>query len=158
MQPSDIPAVSGISDAVHGVFTEDAAIYAERLALYPAGCFMLDRDGSPMGYLVTHPWTTANPPPLNEPIGAIPADADCYYLHDLALLPEARGGRAGSAATQYAIDAARGAGQGAIILMAVGGADTFWRRQGFTDISGRLDPAKRASYGSDAVFMRREIQ
>ncbi|MGC4250175.1 MAG: GNAT family N-acetyltransferase [Sphingobium sp.] len=158
MKDSDIAAVSTISDAVHGPFTEDADIYAERLALYAAGCFVLERQGRVSGYLVTHPWTAAAPPALNERIGAIPADADCYYLHDLALLPDARGGGAGSAAMRCVVQAARAAGQAAIVHMAVGGAEAFWGKQGFDDISRELDPEKRASYGPDAVFMRRMIR
>jgi len=157
MEAADIAAVSAISDAVHGPFTEDAEIYAERLALYPAGCFVLERQERISGYLITHPWHAATPPPLNRPVGAMPADADCYYLHDLALLPEARGCGAGRAAADCALRAARAAGQDTILLIAVGGAEAFWKRQGFAAIAGRRDDAGKSSYGEESVLMRRPV-
>ncbi len=46
MTPGDLPAVLAIADVVHPDYPEDAAIFAERLALYPAGCRVLERDGA----------------------------------------------------------------------------------------------------------------
>src|SRR5690606_34573066 len=98
MHAADVAAVVAISDAVHGRFTEPAAVYRERLALYPRGCFVLERGGAIVGYLVSHPWTRGTSPELGRPIGAIPRHADIYYLHDIALLPPARGTGAGRSA------------------------------------------------------------
>ena len=157
MKAGDIAAVTAISDQVHGAFTEGADVYADRLTLYPAGCFVLEQDGHVRGYLITHPWMAADPPALNRLLGAMPAKADCYYLHDLAILPNMQGGGAGSAAMRHVVDAAREAGQNRILLMAVNGADSFWQRQGFADMSDRIALAKRASYGPDSFFMGLEI-
>ncbi|WP_257211611.1 hypothetical protein [Sphingobium sp. IP1] len=55
MGQGDVDAAAAISDWVHGAYTEKPAIYAERLRLYPAGCFLLEWDGEALGYLVTHP-------------------------------------------------------------------------------------------------------
>src|SRR3546814_10434423 len=44
-----------------------------------------------MGYVISHPAVFGQPPKLNRLLGAIPAQADCYYIHDLALAPAARG-------------------------------------------------------------------
>jgi GNAT superfamily N-acetyltransferase len=131
MAADDIPAVTAISAAVHDRYAESAEVYAERLALYPAGCFVVERDGTVQGFLITHPWHRDAPPALNALLGAIPPDADALYLHDVALLPAMRGLGAGGAATDRAVDVARRAGLREIMLVAVNGADRFWAAQGF---------------------------
>ncbi len=158
MRAEDIAAVAAISDQVHDRFSERPAIYAGRLALYPAGCFVLEGEGALSGYLISHPWKTDSPPELDMPVGAIPADADGFYIHDLALMPQARGSGAAAVATQLAVDAAQDAGFDNLFLMAIRGADRFWRKQGFVDIEGERAGAKRASYGVDSRFMRRSLR
>jgi GNAT superfamily N-acetyltransferase len=149
MSANDLPAVSAISDAVHGRFTEPVAVYAERLTLYPEGCRVLEQDGAAAGYLITHPWYREAPPKLGALLGAIPADADSYYLHDLALLPVARGTGAGKAALDFVKARARALGFPDIALMAVGGADLYWAARGFAYVPRDVDP----SYGADAYLM-----
>jgi GNAT superfamily N-acetyltransferase len=149
MSAGDLAAVSAISDAVHGRFTEPVAVYAERLALYPAGCRVLEQDAAVVGYLISHPWYREAPPKLGALLGTIPPDADSYYLHDLALLPIARGTGAGKAALDFVKARARALGFSDIALMAVGGADLYWARQGFAYVPGDVDP----TYASDAHLM-----
>ena len=149
MREGDLAAVSAISDAVHGRFTEPVAVYAERLALYPEGCRVLEQDGAVIGYLISHPWHRDAPPKLGAMLGAIPADADSYYLHDIALLPAARGSGAGRAALDFIRAEARALGFSDIALMAVGGADRYWTKQGFAYVPCDIGP----SYGEDAYLM-----
>lgn len=149
MSAGDLAAVSAISDAVHGRFTEPLAVYAERLALYPAGCLVLKQRGEVAGYLITHPWYRDAPPKLGAMLGAIPAHADSYYLHDIALLPAARGTGAARAALDFVMARARALGFSDIALMAVGGADRFWAARGFAYVPRDVDP----SYGADAYLM-----
>lgn len=155
MTAADLPAVSAISDAVHGRYSEAVAVYAERLALYPAGCFMLEAEDAPAGYLITHPWHRETPPKLGAMLDRLPPDADTFYLHDIALLPAARSTGAGHAAVGLAVHTARGAGFGEITLMAVGGADRFWATQGFAIVGAA--PEILASYGPEARLMRRRL-
>ena len=149
MQRGDLAAVSAISDAVHGRYTEPVAVYAERLALYPAGCRVLECEGEVAGYLIAHPWHRNSPPKLGALLGAIPADADSYYLHDIALLPAARGTGAGKTALDFVKACARALGLSDIALMAVGGADRYWAAQGFAYVPRDVD----SSYGDGAYLM-----
>lgn len=155
MTGADIPSVANISDTVHGRYTERAEVYAERRRLYPAGCFVLEGDGGLAGYLICHPWRGAAPPALNALIGAVPANADCFYLHDLALLPTARGQGAGALATQMAVAAARTAGQREIRLVAVNGAESFWATQGFVAMTGEEAVRAAETYGAESQFLHR---
>ncbi len=152
MRPHDLDAVAAISDAVHdGAYSERRAIYAERLALYPAGCHVCAIEGEPAGYLIAHPWHRDAPPALDAPLGTLPVDAGTYYLHDIALLAPARGGGRGAAALGLAIRDARTAGFAEISLVAVGGADGYWDRQGFRPV------APYPAYGPEAVLMRLDV-
>lgn len=149
MSADDLASVSAISDAVHGRFTEPVAVYAERLALYPTGCLVLEQRGEVAGYLITHPWHRDAPPKL----GAIPAHADSFYLHDIALLSSARGAGAARAALDFVKARAGALGLSDIALMAVGGADRFWAAYGFDYVPREADP----SYGAGAHLMRMPI-
>lgn len=156
MSAADLPAVLAVAEEVHPDFPEDPAVFAERRALYPAGCHVLATGSGIDGYLISHPWHDAAPPALNSLIGALPVPAPCYYLHDLAILPERRGGGAGSAAVALVLDHAAACGFDAIRLIAVNGSLPFWTRHGFQPI--RTAPAEKiASYGTDARLMARSI-
>lgn len=155
MREEDIPAVVAISDVAHGRFTERPEVFAERRALYPAGCFMLDCDGAAGGYLISHPWHRRSPVPLDRTIGAIPGDAGSYYLHDLALLPDTRGFGAGRRGVELVLAHAGSAGFGEVSLVAVNGADTFWSAQGFSRIDDDTIARKLESYGEGTFFMER---
>ena len=157
MLASDIPAVVVISDEVHGDLTESAEVFAERLALYPEGCFLFDLDGEAVGYLISHPWRRRSPVPLDVLVGAIPADADSYYLHDLALLPSARGSGAGGVVIGQALAHAARAGFREASLVAVHGADSFWARQGFRYVDDEALARKLQSYGEGTFFMERPL-
>ena len=69
----------------------------------------------------THPWHRDTPPKLGKPLGAIPKDADTYYLHDIALLPAGRGGGSGKAAVDFTVRQAVQGGFADITLIAVNG-------------------------------------
>lgn len=154
MTASDLDRASAISDAVHGRFTEPRQVYAERLALYPAGCFVLEGGGGIAGYLIAHPWRHQAPPTLGALIGSLPATPDSFYLHDLALLPAARGSGAGAAGTHLALDLAAKEELPSVFLLAVNGAETFWASRGFAKVT---DAAVAAQYGDDVVYMRRVV-
>lgn len=153
MATGDLDAVVAISDAVHGAFTEPKAVFAERLALYPAGCRVFERDSAIAGFLVTHPWQSGAVPKLGALLGALPAICDVYYLHDIALLPSARGTGAGAEATAFVVRQAARAGCAAIALVAVAGADSYWRAQGFD----YARPGAPGPYGAGTYVMTRRL-
>ena len=153
MRGDDLPAVDAISDVVHGDFTEPLETFADRLVHYPAGCAMFERDGEPLGYLISHPWPRdAAPPKLGALLGKIAA-ADSYYLHDIALLPAARGTGAGATATAFAVRQAKIEGCRDIRLVAIQGADSYWHAQGFAYVGAAID----GPYGPGSYLMQRAI-
>ncbi|PRD43975.1 GNAT family N-acetyltransferase [Phyllobacterium phragmitis] len=157
MRGEDIPRVSAIAAAIHTDFFEDDAVYIERLSLYPAGCFVLEGAGGVTGYGVSHPWMRGHVPKLNTLLGTIPPDAGTCYLHDIALMPEARsGGLAGRIVTMMAEQAMRD-GFGSMSLVAVNGSSGFWRKQGFSIVDVPELAPKLLSYSDDARYMVRTL-
>jgi ribosomal protein S18 acetylase RimI-like enzyme len=157
MTRRDLSAATGIASRVHVDFPEDAAVFEERLRLYPLGCWVLGQDDDIAGYLVSHPWYLGEPPALNAQLGELPAQASTYYIHDLTLLAVARGGGAASAIVRQILAYAIARGFATASLVAVSGSAPFWQSHGF-----RVDDAgmqhKLASYGDDAHFMVRESE
>ncbi|KRE17856.1 hypothetical protein ASE63_01275 [Bosea sp. Root381] len=159
MTAVDLHAVLAVAGLVHPAYPEDEAVFAERLALAPEGCHVLvDEEGLLLGYLVSHPWPAGAVPALNALLGGIPAGTGNWYIHDLALLPEARGsGAAGRIIAQVA-GLARQAGCTGLALVAVNDSAEFWLRHRFRLVDDPALAAKLASYDDAARYMRRDLQ
>lgn len=91
MTATDLPAVKALADLVHVAYPEDETVFADRLTHHPAGCFVLQGADAPVGYVISHPWQFARPPRLNTRLDRPALPPSTYYIHDLALLPAARG-------------------------------------------------------------------
>lgn len=158
MTAGDLDAVAQIAAVGFPDHFEGKDCFANRLALNPAGCFVLSGEaGAPKGYLVAYPWRADDAPALNTLIEAIPDDATVMYLHDLALHPEARGGGWSRPIVERLAGEASAAGWPALALVAVNDAAPFWEGLGFTAVEAPEMAAKLASYGPDARYMLRRL-
>ncbi|WP_338086783.1 GNAT family N-acetyltransferase [Magnetospirillum aberrantis] len=148
MAVADLETVVRVADVVHVNYPEDPAVFADRLALFAPGCLMAeDDDGQALGYCLAHPGIVGDPPPLDTVLGAPPKAADCLYIHDVALLPQARGRHLGVALARLMEDVARAHGFDRIALTAVNNSDGFWGALGYVP-----QPCEKiASYG-DATY------
>jgi len=155
LRPADLPAVSSIAAAVHPSFPEDDAVFANRQAIAPQFCFLFERDGVPCCYCLAHPFQLGAIPALNTVISLPDTRPDTLYVHDLALLPAARGTGAGAAIVSRLADAARPIG--AMSLVAVNASTPFWTRMGFFSYEDDALAAKLASYESSARYMVRTL-
>ncbi len=156
MRVADLSAVARVAAVVHPLYPEADAVFAERLRLYPAGSRVLvDDAGDIEGYVASHPWMQKSIPTLDSLLGAVPRDADTYYIHDIALMPAARGhGAAQSCVAALAAHAAA-AGFATISIVAIAGTQAFWEKQGFRVVDVPALTAKLASYDSSARYMQR---
>jgi ribosomal protein S18 acetylase RimI-like enzyme len=158
MTATDLPAVLAVAAVVHPDYPEDEAVFAERLRLFPDGCLVLAGDDGLRGYVVSHPWHRAAPPTLNSLLGGLLAQAGSFYIHDLALLPAARGGGAGGMIVARLVEIAARAGLPCLSLVAIDGSSGFWRRQGFHELHDPALAAKLASYDDAARYMERDLE
>ncbi|WP_247892871.1 GNAT family N-acetyltransferase [Azospirillum baldaniorum] len=164
MESADLDRVMAIAEVVHPDYPEDRAVFAERLALYPDGCAMAEAFGAEaagpcIGYIVMHPGRLGVPPPLDSPLGALPEVPDCLYLHDVALLPAARGQGLGVAALERMNALAARQGFRWLALTSTPGARAFWDAQGFLPHDGGAGlAAKLASYGGGMTYMTKPVK
>jgi GNAT superfamily N-acetyltransferase len=150
---ADAGAIAARAADMLGPYDERAEVYAERIALAPDGCFVLAQGDRILGHFLSHPWHRGTVPALNEMLGALPDDPDCWYVHDVAIAPEARGGGFAGTALEIVASAARTHGLGWFTLIAVGGADRFWQRLGF---EATQDP-RSGGLVEDKVYMERAV-
>jgi hypothetical protein len=158
MQVEDLPVISRIAEVVHPDFPEDDAIFAERLQLCPEGCFVLVLGGKICGYLFSHPWKVLDVPALNTPLGQLPENPGTFYLHDIALLPEARSGGQTGPIIRHLVAQAEMKGFPEFSLVAVNGSQPFWNRNDFVDVDDDRLRQKLLSYDSDARYMVRMLR
>ncbi len=157
MAPPDLPPVARVADLVHPAYPEDASIFTERLNLYPAGCLVLEINQTIQGYAIGHPSLIQHPPPLNTLLGRLPRHPDTFHIHDLALLPTARGAGHAITAIDIFIEQAKALALPRMSLIAVGKSLNFWRRNGFEIADQTPVRACLATYGDGALFMTRPL-
>ena len=153
MTTFDQPALESIAAKVHPGFFERPEVLAEKQSLYRPGASLLEIGERPTGYVLSHPWRTGNLPKLDTLLGALPADPDTYYIHDLALLPVAR--RIGAAAQILAAleKHASALELPTISLVAVNNSQPYWEKQGFAVAEDPALEAELLGYEAAARYM-----
>ncbi|WP_413460380.1 GNAT family N-acetyltransferase [Herbaspirillum huttiense] len=164
MRAEDLPHVMAIAEQVHVGYFEAEEVFAERLALFASGCLIaVRREGAGaaevIGYAFMHPARQGFPPALNTFLGRLDPAADCLHLHDVALLPAARGSGLGRHLVEALSELCQTHGLPKAALVAVHGSSGYWRAAGFLDdaqvsVQGR---EHLASYGEDALYMTKNL-
>jgi ribosomal protein S18 acetylase RimI-like enzyme len=157
MTATDLPAVQAIADALHPNHPEDEAIFINRLKLHAAGCCVLVDGETAYGYAVSHPWHFKEPPALNALLDHIPSPMSTYYIHDLAILPQARKSAAAEHIVSRLARHATDLKLPNMSLVAVNNSVHFWERQGFLILATSELDRKLRSYGDHAQFMVRDL-
>ena len=147
---SDATAIAALARAELGNYGEAAELYAERIALAPAGCWVLVDGDAMLGHCISHPWRRRSPPAMHILLGSLPPNPDCWYLHDVVVAPEGRGTKAVERLLPILSAIAASHAIATLALIAVGGADAYWSRQGFVATDGGAE-----GFGKDALYMER---
>ncbi|MFJ3058480.1 GNAT family N-acetyltransferase [Herbaspirillum sp. NPDC087042] len=159
MREEDLDEVMAVAAIVHAGFFEHREVFAERLSLYPQGCWIAqeERAAAVLGYAFLHPARLGQPPALDSLLHEIDAQADCLYLHDVALLPAARGAGLGRVLLQRLLALMQVEGLARAALVAVHGSAPYWRSCGFEalpEVPAALREKLR-SYDEQALYMIR---
>jgi GNAT superfamily N-acetyltransferase len=160
MTESDLQAVHTLSVRVHPRYPERAEVLAEKLRLFPDGCFVLARRSSAdvFGYCFSHPWGAEAPPALDTPLRALPPQPMIYFIHDLTLDESMRGLGLGRALVPALLTIGRSLGLSSALLVAVEGRAPFWAAAGFAPVADpEVQAAARAKYGAGALAMTQQI-
>jgi GNAT superfamily N-acetyltransferase len=159
MREEDLPGVVAIADVVHPAFPERVEVIAEKRALWPTGCFVLaDPAGTLAGYAISYPWHARRPAPLDTMLGSLPSPGGARWIHDVALLPGARGSGLAAEPVRRVLADADAAGVAESALVAVYGSEVFWARFGFRvppDLAAAVANEVAEHYGPQARFMVR---
>ena len=139
-EPLDLSTVVKLDQLIFGVYggDEDPTIIAARLAVYPAGCVILEReDGTVAGYLTTEKWHEIRDPVLNEdPSETHKPDGTVLNITTLAIAPAFQNQRLGERLLKHAESLARSEGCTDVILETAR-AVRFYERHGYTLVSER---------------------
>ena len=154
---TDLAAICAIAARIHPDLPESSDVLAEKMRLYPDGCRVLAAGNAIAGYGLAHPWMQQQIPPLDGFLGQLPDAADCIYVHDVAVLPEARGGVARSYIVEIG-QLAQSSGLATLALVSVYDTSALWERLGFQPVTPDAAlRAKLASYGAHATYMLRKL-
>lgn len=161
MTEADIDAaVSVQKEAFTPDLCEDPHVFRNRIERFGHYYRMAYLDGRAVGYVICFPWKLGDSPVNNQVFPEELPEADCFFLHDIALLPEARGTGLAQALINEVYNVADGLGFDAVSLVAVKQSGSFWDKMGFVPYAA-ITPEKhqrvREIYGAGARLMARPI-
>ena len=154
---ADLNAIQQIASVVHPELPESNNVFAEKLRLFPEGCFVLVEDGIVVGYAFVHPWRLNDVPKLNEFLRRIPSQPDCLLIHDVAVLEPARGRGASKGLLDLVANLARNRKILNLALVSVYDSCMHWERLGFEVANNELVSTKLNSYNETASYMVRAL-
>jgi GNAT superfamily N-acetyltransferase len=128
----DIGAIHALETDVYlPSLHESADAFARLIALFPDGAIgAFDADGM-CGYVFGVPLRRGMMLELRSPLAAIPADADMFYVHDIAVAARGRGRGLGRQLAARLLDVARAHGFTYAELVSVQDSAPFWAAFGF---------------------------
>jgi predicted N-acetyltransferase YhbS len=159
MQVRDIPAVMSIQEESYSAeVLESEAVIRDRLAACPQLAWVAEDDEGVCAYLFAYRSRVGKVTPLDGMFQPH-AEADCLYLHDLAVSRRANGRGIGPALVRKNLEQARTHQLRYSALVSVQESEAFWSRLGYaahTELEPR-QASNLASYQIPAVYMVRAL-
>jgi len=158
MTAVDIPAVLRIQAVCYAELTRESneSLHAKLIASQST-CLTASLEDSVVGYLISLPWELSNPPILHAETCRLPLSPNCLYLHDLAVMPNARRCGVGRALVDAFLAQLRELDLGRASLIAVQNSAQYWERYDFRAVPlPESMKAKLSTYGKSAVYMELE--
>ena len=131
MTLNDLENVYLISQNTWADYSETFDIYKNKFITAPNGCYVYkeDNNNTIKGYIISHPWNIHYPPPqLNTPLTKL--EENCWFIHDIVILPECRGAGIGDEIIRKILN------DNSIVSLVAADNETvktkeFWTRYGF---------------------------
>jgi GNAT superfamily N-acetyltransferase len=151
---TDWPAIMAIQAQCYvELAPESLGVMQSKWRTSPTSCVVFERQGRVLAYALVHPWQRGDAPSLNTEISG-QIDANCWYLHDMAIAPNAQGMGIGKQLFTYVVNQAKALTVKGIGLVAVQGAQTYWQQQGFkADITSAKLTQSLDSYPDGACYL-----
>ncbi len=159
MQVRDIPAVMSIQEECYSAeVLESEAVICNRLAASPQLAWVAEDDEGVCAYLFAYRSRVGKVTPLDGEFQPH-AEADCLYLHDLAVSRRVSGRGIGPALVRKNLEQAHSQQLRYSALVSVQESEAFWSRLGYaahTELEPR-QASNLASYQIPAVYMVRAL-
>jgi predicted N-acetyltransferase YhbS len=159
MQVRDIPAVMSIQEESYSAeVLESEAVICNRLAACPQLAWVAEDDQGVCAYLFAYHSRVGKVTPLDGEFQEH-TEADCLYLHDLAVARRASGRGIGPALVQRNLAQARTQQLRYSALVSVQESEAFWSRLGYAAHTELEAPqvSNLDSYQIPAVYMVRAL-
>ena len=138
---------------------ESADSFAAKISARPSFCFIAEQHGVAQAYVVALPWIFGKTLELDSASYVAPANADCIYIHDVAVCPAARSSGVAGLLLDTVLDAAGKSNFNQVCLVAVQGAMLYWQRHGFEiAVLGEEAQQKLIRYGDGARYMVKVLE
>ena len=146
-------AIGAIANDVHTSLPERQEVFDDKFRLFAEGCLVLPDGERIVGYGVFHPWKIDDAPTLDTLMEELPREPQCIFIHDVAILAEARGLGAAGEFVRIAWSFAIGRRLITLALVSVYGSHPVWTKYGFkTRVYCGLSPVLK-HYGDGARYM-----
>lgn len=159
MSENDLPAILAVqAQAYAPAFQESQEVFLHKLQLAPDFCWLAELENQIVGYLFSHPWQGDLPPALHTNLESLPGFSSCWFVHDMAFLPQARGLGLAKRLYEVVLLRVRQLNFSQSLLVSMPGVGDFWRRCGYQIIESlnKQQQEKMAQYGAGACLMRSE--
>ena len=136
MREADLDAVLAVQAQGYPPALRDGReAFASRITLAPSANLVVDGPDGCAGYLVSHPWLSRSPPPVDTVLDGPPPRPECWFIHDLSVAPAAQGAGLARRLFLAGAAAAETLGLRRSELIAVEGAAPFWLRLGYLPVA-----------------------
>ncbi|GGQ33410.1 N-acetyltransferase [Shewanella litoralis] len=108
---------------------ESLSVMQSKWLASPATCVVFEQAQQVLAYALVHPWTPGDAPSLAIEITT--QDVNSWYLHDMAIAPNAQGLGIGKQLLTHILNQGRALDIDGIGLVAVQDAHSYWLQQGF---------------------------
>ncbi|MCK0746804.1 GNAT family N-acetyltransferase [Chromohalobacter nigrandesensis] len=160
MSQADLMDISRIQRECYSEdLLESIDSYSAKLSANSDFSFIAVQNEMAVGYVVALPWIYGEMLDLDGVDYSIPVDADSLCIHDIAVSRNARNAGAAKYLLNAVFESAKSRGYRQFFLVAVQGASSYWKRQGFevVQVNEKLKHHLLA-YGEDAEYMTRTYE
>ena len=145
LSADEIDAVLSVQERCYTVdLLEKRECFLHKVEIFRRGCLGALLEGGLVGYGFFHPWISNWPIPLNDTTFLIPAEANCIYIHDVAVVPDRRASKCGAKLIEQVVETGQELGLYTYALVAVQNSESYWKRWGFEE-------NKKMTYGKSAA-------
>lgn len=153
IERGNLKEVDELGNSIHLEFPECFEVLEEKFHLFPSGCFKLVKEERVVGYGISHPWLLDSIPLLNSFLRKIPENANCYYIHDIVLLPEDRGTNAIYDLMGIFEGITKSMKLSHLVGVSICRSSALWKRLGFTE----RENSNLESYGKLSRYMIKKV-